>query len=322
MSIREAVPLLLAVAVVWAAGGRAACLAQSLPAPSGTVVEREFRLEGAALERLKTAEPALKGVTSFIVTLYRSTARNTSGQQDDTRVLEHYRSLLSAKGWPELYSGPGSFRRAASFASADGKQLLAVNLGRDGFVVTRVGGAVRLSQLPAVRRALIRALKAQQSSGQKSAGHGWYLGSGRAHGALQDLSGLRASAAAAPRSYSAHMCLGRALYESGGSHEEALKHLQTAASLDPGRGEPHYYEGRIYEDAGRTADALAAYGRAAERAPHWVSVPLRAGAILERQGDRAGAQAQYRKALRLHPDCKTAKDGLARTAPVAKTGAP
>src|SRR5215208_4923103 len=52
-----------------------------------------------------------------------------------------------------------------------------------------------------------------------------------------------------------------------GKPKDALKHYESAAKLANERAAPHMSMGAILLRLGRTKDALAAYGRAVERAP-------------------------------------------------------
>jgi len=65
-------------------------------------------------------------------------------------------------------------------------------------------------------------------------------------------------------------------------------------------------------DAGRTAEAVAAYRRIAARVPALTSIHLAVGALLERQHDLDGARAEYKALLAAEPDNASAKAALER----------
>ncbi len=78
------------------------------------------------------------------------------------------------------------------------------------------------------------------------------------------------------------------------------------------QGTPRYFIGRIEEDLGKYEESLAAYRQAGELAPHWVSVPLRMGAIYLTKKQYGLAEASFRRALELDPKCEKAREGLER----------
>jgi hypothetical protein len=84
-----------------------------------------------------------------------------------------------------------------------------------------------------------------------------------------------------------------------GKPELALAEIQRTERELPNDYNPPRLAGQIYEDMGRLDDALAACGRAIEKAygARKVSLYLTRGRLLERKGDNAGAKRAYADGL-------------------------
>ncbi len=97
-----------------------------------------------------------------------------------------------------------------------------------------------------------------------------------------------------------------------GRHPEALRDLQRAVELDPASGELLQACGALLNEAGRFAEARPLLERAqsqqAGQSAYWTSLAL----ALQGTGERAGAEAAFRRAASLAPDSVPVLFNLAR----------
>jgi tetratricopeptide (TPR) repeat protein len=123
--------------------------------------------------------------------------------------------------------------------------------------------------------------------------------------------------AAAPDSALGYASLGD-LYRRAGQHDQAFETFARMQRALPNAAAPLYFLGRTSAVSGqRLEEGAAALRRyiAAPRLdtdPPLASAHFRLGTILERQGRRELARREYEATLRLDPQQKEARDGLAR----------
>jgi tetratricopeptide (TPR) repeat protein len=126
-----------------------------------------------------------------------------------------------------------------------------------------------------------------------------------------------AAVAAAPDSALGYASLGD-LYRRAGQHDQAFETFARMQRALPNAAAPLYFLGRTSAVSGqRLEEGAAALRRyiAAPRLdtdPPLASAHFRLGTILERQGRRELARREYEATLRLDPQQKEARDGLAR----------
>lgn len=84
-----------------------------------------------------------------------------------------------------------------------------------------------------------------------------------------------------------------------GDAEGAIERLERAAEVSPGFPDIHFRLGGIFEDLGRTDEAIAAYGRAIEANDGYLDARVSLGFCLLRSGRVDDATDVFRKALDL-----------------------
>jgi tetratricopeptide (TPR) repeat protein len=94
-------------------------------------------------------------------------------------------------------------------------------------------------------------------------------------------------------------------------YAEAEKALARSLELAPDTGDVWFFLGLMRQEQGLLDEALAAFRKAAERKPADAPTRCKIAACLAARGDRAGAVAAYREALRYQPELREALDGLA-----------
>ncbi len=119
--------------------------------------------------------------------------------------------------------------------------------------------------------------------------------------------------AVAPDLPETHYHLGQALSRLG-REKEALAAFEWAAALEPPSSpRRHLLQGEVHATRGEWAAALAAYGQAAEVAPHDPAPHYRMGWLLQhRLDDSDGAIARFEWAIRLDPEYVSARLALAQ----------
>ncbi|HET9734079.1 MAG TPA: tetratricopeptide repeat protein [Burkholderiales bacterium] len=106
-------------------------------------------------------------------------------------------------------------------------------------------------------------------------------------------------------------CLMAAIAADAGRTEEGLEWTRRAQASDPSAAGPHYVAGRLWQGAGRLADAEASYRRAIALQPGHARAYNNLGGVLHMQGNLDGALAAYRKALDLEPGLAQANQNYA-----------
>lgn len=96
-----------------------------------------------------------------------------------------------------------------------------------------------------------------------------------------------------------------------GRTEEGLEWARRAQAADPSAAGPHFVAGRLYQNAGRLAEAEASYRRAIALQPGHARAYNNLGGVLHMQGDLDGALVAYRKALDLDPGLAQANQNYA-----------
>ena len=96
-----------------------------------------------------------------------------------------------------------------------------------------------------------------------------------------------------------------------GRTEEGLEWARKAQAADPGAAGPHFVAGRLWQGAGRLAEAEASYRRAIALQPGHARAYNNLGGVRHMQGDLDGALAAYRKALDLEPGLAQANQNYA-----------
>jgi tetratricopeptide (TPR) repeat protein len=92
------------------------------------------------------------------------------------------------------------------------------------------------------------------------------------------------------------------VYDELGQTAVALQHLERARACDPGDPAVSFGIGFCLERLGRMAEARAAYAQAIEQCPQLRNAYERLAAIAIRDGDWAGAIAQYERLADMEPD--------------------
>ena len=82
-------------------------------------------------------------------------------------------------------------------------------------------------------------------------------------------------------------------YSAAGRTDNAFGELIAALLIDPSDGQTHAAVGQLYLDAGRHADAVAAFRRALELAPARFEVRDALATALTRAGDTAEAAKEF-----------------------------
>ncbi len=118
-----------------------------VPVP-GTVMAREFRLEGPMLDRVKASWPDLAGITGVQLRKYSFEARDFRSRYVEygRRVREHYASQMNKLGWYPLISDDGGARQSAAYSSPDGKMLFGYQMDFRGVSTSLVSGDVSLTR--------------------------------------------------------------------------------------------------------------------------------------------------------------------------------
>jgi tetratricopeptide (TPR) repeat protein len=107
----------------------------------------------------------------------------------------------------------------------------------------------------------------------------------------------------------AHNGLAKALGPLG-REAEALKHFETAASLDPNLFEPHYYLGLILLNQQRLDRARMEFEQALRLNPEHAKSHTGLGLVTLAHGDPDKASEHFQRALRLNPDERVAGEKL------------
>jgi tetratricopeptide (TPR) repeat protein len=110
-----------------------------------------------------------------------------------------------------------------------------------------------------------------------------------------------------------------AIAADSGRTEEGLEWARRAQSSDPVAAGPHFVAGRLWQGAGRLAEAEASYRRAIALQPGHARAYNNLGSVLHMRGDLDGALAAYRRALDLEPGLAQASQNYASL--VRDTGA-
>ena len=95
-----------------------------------------------------------------------------------------------------------------------------------------------------------------------------------------------------------------------GNFELSDRSLRTTLQLEPNNRAARFALARLRARQGRNREAVEMYGQLVREYPNDVDVHVNFGAALEVMGDRAGAEAQYRQALRLDPTDADARANL------------
>ena len=95
-----------------------------------------------------------------------------------------------------------------------------------------------------------------------------------------------------------------------GNFELSERALRAALQLEPNNRAARFALARLRARQGRNRDAVEMYGQLVREYPNDVDVHVNFGAALEVMGDRGGAEAQYREALRLDPTDPDARANL------------
>jgi tetratricopeptide (TPR) repeat protein len=107
-----------------------------------------------------------------------------------------------------------------------------------------------------------------------------------------------------------HLSRGRTLAEAR-KDRDAIEELRRAIYLAPYEDEPHLLLGKIYQRAGRTAEAVDEF-KVALWSRETASAHVALGAALLDQGDKDAARKQAERALAMAPDLAEARDLLRR----------
>ncbi|MDQ3438944.1 MAG: tetratricopeptide repeat protein [Planctomycetota bacterium] len=95
-----------------------------------------------------------------------------------------------------------------------------------------------------------------------------------------------------------------------GNFELSDRSLRAVLQLEPNNRAARFAVARLRARQGRNREAVELYGQLVREYPNDVDVHVNFGAALEVMGDRAGAEAQYREALRLDPRDPDARANL------------
>jgi tetratricopeptide (TPR) repeat protein len=96
-----------------------------------------------------------------------------------------------------------------------------------------------------------------------------------------------------------------------GRTDEGLDWALKAQAADPAAAGPHFVAGRLWQGAGRLAEAESSYRRAIALQPAHARAYNNLGGVLHMQGNLDGALAAYRKALDLEPGLAQANQNYA-----------
>lgn len=96
-----------------------------------------------------------------------------------------------------------------------------------------------------------------------------------------------------------------------GQTEDGLQWARRAQAADPRAASPHYVTGRLWQDAGRLAEAEASYRGAIARQSDHARAYNNLGCVLHMQGKLQEALAAYRRALDLDPGLPQANQNYA-----------
>jgi len=96
--------------------------------------------------------------------------------------------------------------------------------------------------------------------------------------------------------------------------EEGLRYARRAIAAGTGSAAPHYAAGRVWEAAGRYAEAEASYREAIRREPGHARAHNNLGSVLHLQGRLDAALGCYSKALELDPTLPEANQNYAMIA--------
>ncbi len=94
------------------------------------------------------------------------------------------------------------------------------------------------------------------------------------------------------------------VYAKIGRVEDAADQFRQGVALDPLNPEPLVGLGVLAEHEGKTDEALALYKKAVELDPSYVDARNKVGSMLLERGDSAGAEEQFRAALRWNPNAE------------------
>ena len=94
------------------------------------------------------------------------------------------------------------------------------------------------------------------------------------------------------------------------SRADLIPAYERCSGMDPTDVEAMADLGRLYESAGRRAEAEQVYRRALRTDPGFADLRLRLGRLLVARGDRAGAREQARAALIVQPNRRALVDLL------------
>ncbi len=120
---------------------------------------------------------------------------------------------------------------------------------------------------------------------------------------VPDISTLEAAVARDPGRFAPRMALGQALFRDGRG-TEAAEHFEAALDLFPqygGRDGAHWFLGRIREEEGDTAAAVAHYRALVALNESHYDARVALGALLSGGGDGAGAAEVLRHLAHIHP---------------------
>ncbi len=106
-------------------------------------------------------------------------------------------------------------------------------------------------------------------------------------------------------------CLMAAIAADAGQTEDGLRWALSAASGAPAAPAPHYLAGRLWQGAGRLAEAEASYRSALQLQPSHARAHNNLGCVLHMQGKLDAALTEYRKALDLDPGLPQANQNYA-----------
>ena len=130
---------------------------------------------------------------------------------------------------------------------------------------------------------------------------------------LPDIPALEAAVAREPGRFAPRMALGQALFRDGRG-AEAAEHYEAAIELFPQYGGPrgaHWFLGRIREEEGDTAAAVAHYRALIALNESHYDARVALGALLSGGGDGAGAAEVLRQLAYIHPYAITDHEHLA-----------
>lgn len=157
-------------------------------------------------------------------------------------------------------------------------------------------------KLTAEQRSLGRSMVLVQSGRQR-------LNSGDRNGAL---SALREAVAECAAFAEAHLELGRAILDTGGDPNAAIREFKLAVNLDPERADVHYQIGLASLKAGDKQHALEEFRSAAAMAPCRTEIMRALGEAALAIGDRSTAERQFSRMVAWDPEDGEARAQLAK----------